>query len=786
MIVNNIPNDDFNDGYDEMCLEVLENAQDAGRCDVSGNKHVHEENTRRIKSKKARMDKANASGFVEVKSAHSRKIVWYYAKNLDNFENYISFLANVKPKLVELLRRIVSVNPIKFNLKLEATYNQPHENNSSQNRSFKTAAREIFIDSDTDLLIEQAFATLLHEEEIYVGKGSGYVVETIDGLLLTVYKYTPMGKTPNIGLPDIHFDNDLNQCEDGSDIFNSVAGSSYIQLHNSITKRGATINPQNTDQYCFKWAILAKHVTGPNKHRVGDNYYRHENKYNFTGLSFPTPWSEVKIFEKNNPTVSINIYGNKKISQPSSKYPSHHIFPLKVENEKADHFDLILYTEGEKGHYVYISNFSRLIRSQITKHDHSKYFCKRCFTSFDDQTLKYKLSGRPALEQHKLICGAHKPILPKMPDVGATLEFENWQHAQRHPFTIYTDFEALLVKTNEKRGKHTTVIHNHKPMSYGFLVKASEDVPLELIERFNIPSAPVIYRGSNSREDVARHFLENIVDVGHKIEELLKTNTPIVMRDEDTRKHNSNKNCNFCKRSFDTIEKVRDHSHLTGRFRQSLCSQCNLKLKQPKFVPCFFYNLTNDDAHFIVTELTEKCISSSFTIRFVDTCRFMPSKLSTLAKNLLTKDFSKFRETAKYFDDGDMPFVTRKGVYPYEYTDGCDKLDVTSLPPKEDFYSTLKEKGVKDTHYDHAMEVWRRFECQTLGDYSDLYLKVDVLLLADVFENFRDLCMKTYNLDPAFYYTAPSFSFDSMLKYTSIKLGLLTDYDMLLYIEKGL
>ena len=118
--------------------------------------------------------------------------------------------------------------------------------------------------------------------------------------------------------------------------------------------------------------------------------------------------------------------------------------------------------------------------------------------------------------------------------------------------------------------------------------------------------------------------------------------------------------------------------------------------------------------------------------------------------------------------------------------DGWDKLEEPSLPSKEDFYSTLKEAGVKDTDYDHAMKVWRHFGCQTLGDYSDLYLKVDVLLLADVFENFRDLCMKTYNLDPAFYYTAPGFSFDSMLKYTSIKLGLLNDYDMLLFIEKGM
>jgi len=87
----------------------------------------------------------------------------------------------------------------------------------------------------------------------------------------------------------------------------------------------------------------------------------------------------------------------------------------------------------------------------------------------------------------------------------------------------------------------------------------------------------------------------------------------------------------------------------------------------------------------------------------------MPPKLSSLTKNLLTQDFSKFRETAKYFDDGDMPFVTRKGVYPYEYTDDWNKLDEPGLPPKEDFYSTLKEKDVKDTHYDHAMEVWGHF-----------------------------------------------------------------------------
>jgi len=123
----------------------------------------------------------------------------------------------------------------------------------------------------------------------------------------------------------------------------------------------------------------------------------------------------------------------------------------------------------------------------------------------------------------------------------------------------------------------------------------------------------------------------------------------------------------------------------------------------------------------------------------------MASKLSTLAKNLVTPDFSKFRETGKHFSTDDMNLVTRKGVYPYEYTDAWSKLDENALPDKAEFYSILTESGVEDKEYDHAMKVWEHFECKTIGEYSDLYLKIDVLLLADIFENFRDVCMKTYN-----------------------------------------
>jgi hypothetical protein len=163
----------------------------------------------------------------------------------------------------------------------------------------------------------------------------------------------------------------------------------------------------------------------------------------------------------------------------------------------------------------------------------------------------------------------------------------------------------------------------------------------------------------------------------------------------------------------------------------------------------------------------------------------MASSLSSLAKNLITPKLVNFRETVKVFTEDDMPLVTRKGVYPYEYTDSWSRLDETSLPSKRSFYSTLNESGIKEDEYTHAKEVWEHFGCRTLGEYSDLYLKIDVLLLADVFENVRDVCIKTYNLDAAYYFTAPGLSFDAMLKFTGKNLELLSDYDMLLMYENG-
>ena len=118
--------------------------------------------------------------------------------------------------------------------------------------------------------------------------------------------------------------------------------------------------------------------------------------------------------------------------------------------------------------------------------------------------------------------------------------------------------------------------------------------------------------------------------------------------------------------------------------------------------------------------------------------------------------------------------------------DGWERFEETRLPGKEKFYSSLNDENITDEEYEHAQAVWRAFGCETLGDYHDLYVKTDVALLADVFENFRNLCKEHYGLDPANYYTSPGLSWDALLKSTRVELELLTDYEMHLFVERGM
>ena len=281
--------------------------------------------------------------------------------------------------------------------------------------------------------------------------------------------------------------------------------------------------------------------------------------------------------------------------------------------------------------------------------------------------------------------------------------------------------------------------------------------------------------------------------------------------------------CHICEKEFyeddstTKMLKVRDHCHFTGQYRGAVHNSCNLQCKKPMIIPVIFHNLQGYDAHLFIKELSkipgelncipsteEKYISFSkkikvgeyqskktgetvslyFEIRFIDSFKFLQTSLAKLVGNLQPDDFINTKEVFK--DPNLLNLLTRKGVYPYDYVSSLEKLSETQLPPKEEFYSHLNDEDISDEDYQHAIRVWNSSECKTIRDYHNLYLMTDVLLLSDVFENFRATCLKHYNLDPAHYYTSPGLTWDACLKETGQELQLLHDYDMLMLFERGI
>ena len=148
-------------------------------------------------------------------------------------------------------------------------------------------------------------------------------------------------------------------------------------------------------------------------------------------------------------------------------------------------------------------------------------------------------------------------------------------------------------------------------------------------------------------------------------------------------------------------------------------------------------------------------------LTFIDSFQFMSSSLDKLVSNIPKDDLIY---TSKAFKGGRLDLMSQKGVYPYDFMDSFEKFNQKELPNKDQFYSILNDQHITDDEYDHAKKVWNAFMIKTMGEYHDLYLVSDVLLLIDVFENFRKTCMQYYKLDPCHYFTTLGLSWDARLK----------------------
>ena len=148
--------------------------------------------------------------------------------------------------------------------------------------------------------------------------------------------------------------------------------------------------------------------------------------------------------------------------------------------------------------------------------------------------------------------------------------------------------------------------------------------------------------------------------------------------------------------------------------------------------------------------------SKEIDLRFIDSLKSMSSSLDSLVNNLArgNNEFFGFEDC----NESQYELLIRKGIYPYEYMDDWDKFAETTFPLKEAFYSKLNMSGVSDQDYEHACRVWSEFGINNLGEYHNLYLCMDVILLANIFKAFRKVCLDNYRLDPAHFYTAPGLA----------------------------
>lgn len=496
--------------------------------------------------------------------------------------------------------------------------------------------------------------------------------------------------------------------------------------------------------------------------------------------------------------LSVNIYA---LNAENS------VFPLMVcKEEHPSHFDVLQILnssvlEGDAApetvtYFYNIKNFSALVGGQRNARQHASFYCRCCFASF---------TGEVTLQRHKESCRLTKPARSLMPPRDKNLlNFSKWSHTRKLPYLIFSDWECLLkpVKAGSRPAKNA--YQEHEPCAFGFLVVNGDEGSQDPIRIHVGPDCVSVYFRwlLVEAEKVARFYA-----VRHPMSTLTA---------EEQARYDAATVCYMCGGPFTgTIArgenpKVRDHDHLRpphlGNFLGAACYKCNVNRRVPDFLPVFHHGLRYDQAILIkgfnglgyktriLASTEESFISFSvhaifgdvkIEIRFLDSYRFLPSSLRELANELPPE---AFRETRRHFSKSEAEFLMKqkKLPFPYDHLATWDVLKETRLPEREAFYNKLSKSQASESEYREAENVWNFFNCRTMEDFLIIYLKVDVILLCEIYMNFREVVYRTYGLDPAWSYTLAGAAWQAFLKYTGVTIELLTDREMYHFFERSI
>ena len=479
--------------------------------------------------------------------------------------------------------------------------------------------------------------------------------------------------------------------------------------------------------------------------------YKHT--LNIKGLEFPMKVKDLPKFERLN-KLKIRGHGINVFELTGNV-----LTPIYInENYKQPQIDLMLY----KNHYCLITKLHCL----INKDSHMKHVCRRCFTAFYSNDVLNNHIERCINQQPTNITFSWKN----------QLKFEDYYMKVPVPIRVYADFECI----NQPQ-KNPKVLFKQIPIAVGFYV----------ISPFGNKCNS--YFGTDCNE----WFVKEMLILEQEANKYFKTNLELEMSQEEEVQFEQAEECWLCEEPF-TEDKVRDHDHLTGKYRGAAHNICNINCKQrsSSFSPIFFHNFSGFDWHLIFQELLIQAFEKGYEpkiipksmenyvsiqvgcLRFLDSYRFLSSSLDKLIKSLDSfpiKDENGFKD--KLFE--------KKLAYPYEYLN-LDNFQEPLNLTKEDYWSTLTQSYPSDDDIKRTQEIIDKNNNKNGRELTMLYLKMDVLQLADVFENFVESSTREYKINPLYSYSLPGYTWKAGLKLTNIELDYIKCKELLLLLENNI
>ena len=504
----------------------------------------------------------------KVLKGHAKSYGIELLDNLNPLNHFTKTRALVESHLENLLK---DMKGFKFIETLEVTFEKDTVDLKTGKRVsiYKTAffngkAKTIIKANDIEHELSMSREEILNVIDKWVSEGSGWVIDRIDSHYINVTTYTPLH------------------------------GSSYIELPTELKnpKKGL-INIKNKDDECFRWCHI-RHLNPQEKNPQRINKVDKEmiNELNYDGIDFPLSQKHYNKVEKQN-NIRINVFG----------YETGQPFPIHISKETfEDQMNLLLITEDEKKHYVLIKDFNAFMFNQ-TKHKEKKHFCMFCLQCFSSERI---------LANHVNNCltvnGAQAINMPKQGE--NILKFNNFHKQLPVPFVIYADFEAITkmvqgckqseeMEDEKNKRSYTEAYQTHEDCGYGYKVVCCYR------ERYSKPIQT--YRGENA----VYKFMEKMLEEVEYCKAVIKKrfNKPLVMTEDDEQRFRTMDGCHICGNKYtDKDVRVRDHCHITGKFRGSAHQECNLKLRiKPEDIkiPVIFHNLHGYDSHFIMQQIGE-------------------------------------------------------------------------------------------------------------------------------------------------------------------------------------